>query len=144
MKEADTPLRFWLLTLFWMWDRLLSDGRRLYGAIRIYPEATHLMGILYECGPMMMRSLRDHSPTDRRASIVEPTPKAEDEFCSENCSAFKDRVSRIFDVFSEKEQEQFLDFLLRMRTVMIEPEILDEKSRTIDAGNPWEPIIANE
>ena len=120
-----------------MWDRLLSDGRRLYGAIRIYPEATHLMGILYECGPMMMR-------TDRRAIIVEPTPKAEDEFCSENSSAFKDRVSRIFDVFSEKEQEQFLDFLLRMRTVMIEPEILDEKSRTIDAGNPWEPIIANE
>ncbi len=77
---------------------------------------------------------RRHHPTDRRATIVELTPKAEEEFCSENCSAFKDRVSRIFDVFSEKEQEQFLGFLLRMRTVMIDHRILDEKSRTIDTG----------
>ena len=123
------------------------------------PKRLYLMGILYEYGPMVMSSLRDrlgvtatnvtalvdalesegmvqrrHHPTDRRATIIELTPKAEEEFSSENCSAFKDRVSRIFDVFSEKEQAQFLDFLLRMRTVMIEHKILDEKSRTIDAG----------
>ena len=117
------------------------------------PKPLYLMGILYEYGPMMMSGLRDglgggtatnvtalvdaleaegmvqrrHHLTDRRATIVELTAKAENEFCSEKCSAFKDRISRIFDVFSEKEQEQFLDFFLRMRTVMIEHKILDEK-----------------
>ena len=137
MKEADTPLRFRLLTLFWMLGPAFVRWAEAHMERSGFtPKRLYLMGILYEYGPMMMRSLRDHSPTDRRATIVEPTPKAEDEFCSENCSAFKDRVSRIFDVFSEKEQEQFLDFLLRMRTVMIEHKILDEKSRTIDAGKP--------
>ena len=162
MKETDTPVRFQLLTLFWMLGPAFVRWAEAHMERSGFtPKRLYLMGILYEYGPMMMSSLRDrlgvtatnvtalvdaleaegmvqrrHHPSDRRATIVELTPKAEDEFCSENCSAFKDRVSRIFDVFSEKEQEQFLDFLLRMRTVMIEHKILDEKSRTIDAGKP--------
>lgn len=68
---------------------------------------------------------------------IAPTiPQAEDGFWSESCLAFKIRISLIFDVFYKKEPEQSLDFLLKMRTVMIEHKILDEKSRSIDAGKP--------
>lgn len=160
MAGEESPVRFQLLTLFWMlgpaFVRWAESHMERSG---FTPKRLYLMGILYEHGPMVMSSLRDrlgvtatnvtalvdaleaegmvqrrHHPTDRRATIIELTSKAEEEFGSGNCSAFKDRVSRIFDVFSEEEQEQFLDFLLRMRRVMIDHKILDEKSRTIDAG----------
>lgn len=155
--EGD-PVRYQLLTLFWMlgpafvrWaeSQLEKDG--------FTPKRMYLMGILFEHGPMVMSSLRDrlgvtstnvtalvdalekdgmlrrrHHPTDRRATIVELTPKAE-EFLMVNCSAFKDHVSEIFSIFSEEEQEQFLGFLRRMRSVLVERKILDEKYRTLDA-----------
>ncbi len=160
ITEEELPVRFQLLTLFWMLGPAFVRWAEAHMERSGFtPKRLYLMGILYEYGPMVMSSLRDrlgvtatnvtalvdaleaegmvqrrHHPTDRRATIIALTPKAEKEFGSENCSAFKDRVSRIFDVFSEKEQEQFLDFLLRMRTVLVEHKILDEKSRTIDAA----------
>ena len=163
MAEEEAPVRFQLLTLFWMlgpaFVRWAESHMERSG---FTPKRLYLMGILYEHGPMVRSSLRDrlgvtatnvtalvdaleaegmvhrrHHPKDRRATIVELTPKAEEEFGSENCSAFKDRVSRIFDVFSEREQEQFLDYLLRMRKILIDHKILDEKSRTVDTGSSW-------
>jgi DNA-binding MarR family transcriptional regulator len=155
------PVRNQLLTLFWMlgpafarWaeSQLEKDG--------FTPKRMYLMGILFEHGPMVMSSLRDrlgvtstnvtalvdalekdgmlrrrHHPTDRRATIVELTSKAE-EFLMVNCSAFKDHVSEIFTIFSTEEQDQFLGFLRRMRSVLVERKILDEKSRTLDEDAP--------
>lgn len=156
--KEGAPVRYQLLTLFWMlgpafirWaeSHMEKDG--------FTPKRMYLMGILYEFGPMVMSSLRDrlgvtstnvtalvdalekdgmvrrrHHPTDRRATIVELTPKAE-EFLTVNCSAFKDRVSEIFEIFSEEEQDRFLEFLFRMRKDLIKKKILDEKSRTLDS-----------
>lgn len=157
LSGESTPVRYQLLTLFWMlgpafvrWaeSHMEKDG--------FTPKRMYLMGTLYEFGPMVMSSLRDrlgvtstnvtalvdalekdgmvrrrHHPTDRRATIVELTPQSE-KFLTVNCSAFKERVSEIFSVFSQEEQEQFLEFLFRMRKVLVENKILDEKSRTLD------------
>jgi len=159
LPGEEAPVRHQILTLFWMlgpafirWaeSHMEKDG--------FTPKRMYLMGILYEFGPMVMRSLRDrlgvtstnmtalvdalekegmvrrrHHPSDRRATIVELTPKAE-EFLTVNCSSFKDRVSELFGIFSDEEQEQFLGFLQRMRAVLIERKILEEKSRTLDSG----------
>lgn len=157
----NVPVRHQLMKLFWMlgpafirWAEsiLEKDGAT--------PKRMYLMGLLYEYGPMMMSSLKDRlgvtatnvtalvdalekdgfvkrkpHPTDRRATIIELTPKA-DEFLTNSCTPFKDRVSELFSIFSESEQEALLSFLLRMRKELVEKKILDEKSRTFDSKEP--------
>jgi DNA-binding MarR family transcriptional regulator len=157
----NVPVRHQLMKLFWMlgpafirWAEsiLEKDGAT--------PKRMYLMGLLYEYGPMMMSSLKDRlgvtatnvtalvdalekdgfvkrkpHPTDRRATIIELTPKA-DEFLTNSCTPFKDRVSELFSIFSETEQEALLSFLLRMRKELVEKKILDEKSRTFDSEEP--------
>ncbi|MHB1285294.1 MAG: MarR family winged helix-turn-helix transcriptional regulator [Leptospirales bacterium] len=154
--RAD-PVRHQLLKLFWMlgpafirWaeSHMEKDGST--------PKRMYLMGLLYEYGPMMMSSLKDRlgvtatnvtalvdalekeglvyrkpHPTDRRATIIELSPMAE-EFLTANCNPFKDRVAELFTIFSEKEQKEFLSFLLRMRKALIEKKILEERSRSFD------------
>lgn len=157
----NVPVRHQLMKLFWMlgpafirWAEsiLEKDGAT--------PKRMYLMGLLYEYGPMMMSSLKDRlgvtatnvtalvdalekdgfvkrkpHPTDRRATIIGLTPKA-DEFLTNSCTPFKDRVSELFSIFSESEQEALLSFLLRMRKELVEKKILDEKSRTFDSKEP--------
>ncbi len=155
LADEGAPARYQLMTLFWMlgpafirWAEsiLEKDGAT--------PKRMYLMGLLYEYGPMMMSSLKDRlgvtatnvtalvdalekdgfvrrmpHPTDRRATIVELTLRAE-EFLTSNCVPFKDRVSELFSIFSDSEQKEFLSFLLRIRTELVDRKILEEKSRS--------------
>ncbi len=157
VQDRTDPVRHQLLKLFWMlgpafirWAEahMEKDG--------FTPKRMYLMGLLYEYGPMMMSSLKDRlgvtatnvtalvdalekeglvhrkpHPTDRRATIIELSPIAE-ELLTSSCNPFKDRVSELFTIFSEKEQKEFLSFLLRMRKALIEKKILEERSRSFD------------
>ena len=157
--QDSAPVRYQLMTLFWMlgpafirWAEsiLEKDGD---GAT---PKRLYLMGLLYEHGPMMMSSLKDRlgvtatnvtalvdalekdgfvkrkpHPTDRRATIIELTAKAE-EFLTNSCTPFKERVSELFLIFSESEQEELLSFLLRMRQELVAKKILEEKARSLN------------
>jgi DNA-binding MarR family transcriptional regulator len=155
------PLRIRLMKLFWMlgpayvrWaeSQMEHDG--------ISPQRMYLLGTLYEYGPMMMCDLkgrlgvtatnitahvdalereglvtRSPHPADRRATLVVLTRKAE-ESLEMKCRPFMDRISEIFEGFTPKEQSTFLDYLLRMRTVLVEKKILEEKCRSF--GDPGE------
>jgi len=49
-------------------------------------------------------------------------------------------VSEIFDEFTPDEQRNFLSYLLRMRAVLVEHKILDEKSRSF-GSTPEEKLL---
>ncbi|OOH74284.1 MarR family winged helix-turn-helix transcriptional regulator [Leptospirillum ferriphilum] len=151
----DYPIRIKLMKLFWMlgpafvrWaeSQMEQDGYT--------PQRMYLLGTLYEYGPMMMSALKDRLgvtatnitahvdaleregmvervplPSDRRVTIISLTPRAEDSI-RKLCSPFMNRVASIFDTFTPEEQETFLSCLLRMRAVLVENRILDEKSRS--------------
>ncbi len=155
--RIQDPVRHQLMKLFWMlgpafirWAESFMDKD---GST---PKRMYLMGLLYEYGPMMMSDLKDRlgvtatnvtalvdalekdgfvkrrpHPTDRRATIIELTPRAE-EFLTTSCTPFKDRVSELFSIFSASEQEALLSFLLRIRKELVEKKILEEKSRSFD------------
>jgi DNA-binding MarR family transcriptional regulator len=157
----EDPVRHQLMKLFWMlgpaFIRWAESFMEKDGST---PKRMYLMGLLYEYGPMMMSSLKDRlgvtatnvtalvdalekdgfvkrrpHPTDRRATIIELTPRAE-EFLTTSCIPFKDRVSELFSIFSTSEQEKLLSFLLRIRKELVEKKILEEKSRTFDTEKP--------
>ena len=159
--SEHSATRYQLMKLFWMlgpayirWAEsfMEKDG--------ITPKRLYLMGILFEHGPMMMSHLKDRlgvtatnitalvdalekdglvkrkpHPDDRRATIISLSEKAESCFASK-CAPFKDRVSELFLIFSEKEQEELLAYLHRIRKVLVEHKILDEKSRCLNDGDP--------
>lgn len=112
------------------------------------PQRIRLMLPLKENGPMKMSALRDElgvtatsitalvdalekdgmvrrraHKTDRRATMIQLTPKAEKSL-EENCSQFKDQVSAIFTGFSPKEQKDLRGLLERMREKLVEKDIL--------------------
>ena len=114
------------------------------------PQRVRLMIFLLENGPSKMRSLRDElgvtatnitalvdalekdgmvrrtsSRQDRRVTLVDLTNKGEKRM-TENCLAFKDRVSQLFTVFSPAEQERLVTLLGRMRSALVERQILNE------------------
>lgn len=160
----QNPLKHQLMKLFWMlgpaYIRWAESIMEMDGYT---PKRMYLMGLLFEYGPMMMCSIKDRlgvtatnvtalvdalekegmverkpHPSDRRATIISLSPKAE-EFLTVNCYSFKDRVSELFSVFSIEEQEQFLSFLLRMREVLIEKKILEGKTRSFDSEKQKTP-----
>ncbi len=149
------PLHHQMMKLFWMlgpaYIRWAESIMEMDGYT---PKRMYLMGLLFELGPMMMCQIKDRlgvtatnvtalvdalekdgmvlrkpHPMDRRATIVELTSKAE-EFLTVNCLPFKERVSELFSIFSKEEQKTFLSYLLRMREVLIEKKILEEKTRS--------------
>ena len=157
-EGEPNPLRHQLMKLFWMlgpaYIRWAESIMEMDGHT---PKRMYLMGLLFEYGPMMMSGIKDRlgvtatnvtalvdalekegmverkpHPSDRRATIISLSPKAE-EFLTVNCYSFKDRVSELFSVFSIEEQEQFLSFLFRMRDVLIENKILERKTRSFDS-----------
>lgn len=152
MNEVEEmPVNHQLVKLFWImgpaftrWTESHMDQEDLT------PQRVRLMVLLLEHGPMMMSSLRNElgvtatnitalvdalekdgmvlrtpHPSDRRATMIELTSKAEKRL-RESCSEFKDRVSELFTIFAPKEQEQLVDFLYRMREALIQKNILKE------------------
>lgn len=158
--EKD-PVRHQLMKLFWMLGpAFIRWAESFMEKDKATTKRMYLLGLLYEYGPMMMSSLKDRlgvtatnvtalvdavekdgfvkrrpHPTDRRATIIELTPKAE-EVLTTSCTPFKERVSELFSIFSASEQEQLLSFLLRMRKELVEKKILEEKSRSFDTEKP--------
>lgn len=155
--EHGAALRIQLTQLFWMLGpAFIRWAESLMEKDGLTPKRMYLMGVLFEHGPMMMSSLKDRlgvtatnvtalvdaleneglverkaHPEDRRATIIALSAKSEECLVSK-CAPFMDRVSELFSIFSEKEQQELLSSLLRIRTVLVEHKILDEKSRSFD------------
>jgi DNA-binding MarR family transcriptional regulator len=112
------------------------------------PQRVRLMLFLMENGPSQMSNLRDElgvtatnitalvdalekdgmvkrkpHPKDRRATLISLTGKGEKRM-TDNCLKFKDRVSQLFTVFSEAEQERLVKMLSRMREALVDKHIL--------------------
>ncbi len=151
VEQDDAPVGHKLVELFWMlgpaytrWAETHMDQERLT------PQRLRLLILLLENGPMKMGSLRNElgvtatnvtalvdalekdgmvkrrpHPSDRRATMIEITPSAEKELTG-NCGPFKERVSKLFSVFSVTEQKELLGFLERIREELIERGILNE------------------
>jgi DNA-binding MarR family transcriptional regulator len=63
--------------------------------------------------------------TDRRATMISITPKAE-KLLTENCGKFRDQVAEVFSGFTRTEQEQLLTLLFKMREALIAREVLED------------------
>ena len=154
----DAPTKHRLIELFWTLGPAFTRWAESHmNRPGITPQRMRLMVLLYENGPMMMSDLGDGMGvtatnvtalvdalekdemvvrkghlTDRRATMIELTSKAEKQL-TEGCTEFRDRVSELFSIFSDAEQEQFLKFLLRTRQALIERNILEESEFSIKA-----------
>jgi DNA-binding MarR family transcriptional regulator len=145
------PLPQKLTKLFWVLGPAFTRWAESHMHEKgLTPQRIRLMWPLMETGPMMMSALRDElgvtatnitalvdvlekdgmvtrkpHATDRRATMISITPKAE-KMLSENCGEFRDRVAGIFSDFSKTQQEQLLALLLKMREALIERNVLEE------------------
>lgn len=157
--EETPPARHRLVQLFWMlgpaFTRWAETHMHQEG---LTPQRVRLMALLLENGPMMMSGLRNElgvtatnitalvdalekdgmvarkpHPSDRRATMIELTAKAEKRM-TENCSQFKERVSELFSGFSIAEQQQFAAFLDRTRAALVKRHILQESDPYCRAG----------
>lgn len=98
---------------------------------KLSAQRLRILGSLYERGPRIMSDLkaelgvtatnitalidaletdglvvRRAHPTDRRATVIELSPKAKNEFAL-GCTAYKQRVSELFSDLSESECKEF-------------------------------------
>jgi DNA-binding MarR family transcriptional regulator len=121
-------------------------------------QRLRLLLLLLEKGPMMMSGLRhelgvtatnitilvdalerEHlvsrqpHPSDRRATMIELTAKAE-KCLTENCTEFKESVSTLFTNFSHADQKQFLSYLEKVRDELIRQGFLDPASLCESTG----------
>jgi DNA-binding MarR family transcriptional regulator len=58
---------------------------------------------------------RRQHPSDRRATIIEITPKATSEV-TQGCGAFRERVAELFNVLSEGERKDLLRMIETLRS----------------------------
>jgi MarR family transcriptional regulator, 2-MHQ and catechol-resistance regulon repressor len=147
----ELPLRHKLMKLFWVLGPAFARWAESHMHEKgLTPQRLRLLWPLIEDGPMMMSALRDElgvtatnitalvdvlekdgmvtrtpHPTDRRATMIAITPRAE-KFLTEHCGEFRDRVADIFSGFSQAEQERFLGFLEKMRKSLIDRNVLEE------------------
>jgi DNA-binding MarR family transcriptional regulator len=149
--DKDIPPAHQLVKLFWVlgpgFTRWAEGHMNQEG---LTPQRVRLMIFLMENGASKMSNLRDEMgvtatnitalvdalekdgmvrrkphPNDRRATLIELTAKGEKRM-TENCLKFKDRVSQLFTVFSDAEQERLVKLLWRMREALVEKQILKE------------------
>ena len=145
--------RIQLVEMFWIlapaFSRWAESHMKLEG---LTAQRLRLLLLLLEKGPMMMSGLRhelgvtatnitilvdalerEHlvsrqpHPSDRRATLIELTPKAE-KCLTENCSEFKESVSTLFAGFALADQKKFLGYLEKMRDELIRQGVLDPAS----------------
>lgn len=147
----DAPAKHQLVKLFWVlgpaftrWAEAHMDQEGLT------PQRVRVMVFLLENGPSMMSSLRNElgvtatnitalvdalekdgmvkrkpDRKDRRVTIIELTAKGEKRM-TENCLAFKDRVSQLFNIYSAADQDRLVKLLGRMREALVTKQILKE------------------
>jgi DNA-binding MarR family transcriptional regulator len=149
--SADRPVSHQLTELFWVlspaYTRWAESHMNQQG---LTPQRVRLLWELKEQGPVIMSDLRDalgvtaanvtalvdalekdkmvtrkaHA-TDRRATVIAITPKAE-ALLTEKCAEFKEKVADLFSGFTSAEQTKFASYLERMRDALVERNILEE------------------
>jgi DNA-binding MarR family transcriptional regulator len=148
--SADAPDGHRLCEMFWTLGPAFSRWAESHLKEQGHtPQRMRLIAFLYKKGPMKMSELSDAlgvtattvtalvdalekggtvtrqpHPTDRRAILITLTEAARCQFAN-LCGPFKDKVSTIFDVFTEAERKQLLALLLRMRDALAERNITD-------------------
>jgi len=149
--DETLPLSHKLTKLFWVLGPAFTRWAESHMHEKgLTPQRLRLMWPLLENGPMMMSALRDElgvtatnitamvdvlekdkmvarkpHPTDRRATMIAITPKAE-KLLTENCGEFRDRVAGIFSGFAKTQQEQLFALLMKMREALIERDVLED------------------
>ena len=157
---ASMPLPHKLTKLFWVLGPAFTRWAESHMHEKgLTPQRLRLLWPLMENGPMMMSALRDElgvtatnitamvdvlekdnmvkrapHATDRRATMITITPKAE-KLLTENCGEFRDRVADIFSGFSKAQQEQLLALLMKMREALIERNVLEDGDLAHHAPN---------
>lgn len=156
-EKAAVPVRHNLVSAFWK----LAPGFTRWAETHmdepdLTPPRVRLLILLMENGPMMMRALRDEMgvtatyitalvdtlerdkmvvrkehETDRRVTVIEITPKAEERML-QGCSDFKERVSSLFTVLAEGEQKQLLKLLEKLMEGLVERKILKDSNYDCD------------
>ncbi len=145
----ESPLKHRLMELFWVLGPAFTRWAESHmNEPGLTPQRIRLLVLLDENGPMMMSSLsdelgvkattvtalvdaleKDHMvirkrhATDRRATMVQITAKAEK--CFKNCDVVKEKISDLFSTFSKTDQEQFAKHLLHMRTALVDRGVLE-------------------
>lgn len=145
------PLKHQLTKLFWVIGPAFTRWAEMHMHEKgLTPQRVRLMWPLIENGPMMMSALRDElgvsatnitalvdvlekdkmvtrkpHATDRRATLITITPKAE-KLMLDNCGEFRDRVAGLFSGFTKAKEEQLLTLLLQVREALIERGVLEE------------------
>jgi DNA-binding MarR family transcriptional regulator len=164
-EGKDVPLRHKLLHAFWQigpaFTRWAESHMQTEG---LTPQRMRLSELLYDNGPTKMCDLRDElgvtatnitalvdalesdgmvervpHPTDRRATLIQLTPKAH-KTISFGCTEFKDKVAELFSDLSQSEQEQLFRLLIKMRDALVKREVLEESS--LKAKNEERPAQA--
>lgn len=149
--SEDMPVSHQLTKLFWVLGPAFTRWAESHMHEKgLTPQRVRLMWPLIENGSMMMSALRDElgvsatnitalvdalekdkmvtrkpHATDRRATLISITPKAE-KMLTENCGEFRDKVAGIFSGLAKAEQQTLLGLLLKMRDALIARDVLEE------------------
>lgn len=152
LDSNDVPLKHKLLHLFFTLGPSFQRWAesQMTQQTGLTPQRLRLAELLFDNGPTKMCDLRDElgvtatnitalvdalekdgmvervaHPTDRRATLIQLTPKAH-KTVSFGCTEFKDKVSGLFAGFNASEQEQLFRLLMKMRSALIEREVMEE------------------
>lgn len=152
-RTAKRSAAHQLVEMFWIlapaFSRWAESHMKLEG---LTTQRLRLLLLLLDRGPLMMSVLRhelgvtatnvtllvdalerEHlvsrrpHPSDRRATLIALTPKAE-KCLTENCGEFKDCVATLFSGFAPVDQKQFLAYLEKMRDELVQRGFLDPSS----------------
>jgi DNA-binding MarR family transcriptional regulator len=152
-RAGRRSARHQLVEMFWILAPAFSRWAESHMALEgLTTQRLRLLLLLVDRGPLMMSVLRhelgvtatnvtllvdalerEHlvsrrpHPTDRRATLIQLTSKAE-KCLAENCTEFKENVATLFSGFSAADQKQFLAYLEKMRDELIRRGFLDPSS----------------
>lgn len=150
LDSKEVPLKHKLLhLLFTLGPAFSRFAEKQMSEGSLTPQRLRLAELLFDNGPTKMCDLRDElgvtatnitalvdalekdgmvervaHPTDRRATLIQLTPKAH-KTVTFGCTAFKDKVSELFSGFSQAEQEQLFKLLMKMRAGLIERDVME-------------------
>jgi DNA-binding MarR family transcriptional regulator len=150
-QKGSVPLEHQLTELFWILGPAFTRWAESHMHERgLTAQRVRLLGLLLKNGSMKMSRIKDElgvtatnvtalvdalekddlvarkpHPTDRRATMIELTVKAQKSL-TENCTEFKNHVSEIFSVFTVAEKEIFVSYLTRMKGALVGHHILEE------------------
>jgi DNA-binding MarR family transcriptional regulator len=148
--DGNAPLTHQLMELFWILGPAYARWAESHMTVPgLTPQRIRLLVLLEENGPMKMSSLSDElgvaattvtalvdalekdsmvkrkrHATDRRATLIELTRKAEE--CFENCDEVKAKISGLFSGISKANQQQLVNSLLQIRAALVDRGILED------------------